>query len=194
VTQFLELLDGNSPDAKVVSRYLLDSCPSIFDGDSAAYLQWREDLGSRIEVDLRNILVVGSSCVGVSLNPHKSFRSFGDHSDVDVAVVSQRHFDESWRHLRGPKSRRARMPHKIWKLIITRTPELVYWGAINTDRILPYLPFARGWMSAIAWMANQEPTVGREINIRLYRDIESLRDYQLKSVREARKIRREAGV
>jgi hypothetical protein len=63
---------------------------------------------------------------------------------------------------------------------------LIYWGAVATDRIIDILPFAATWMVAFSNMAGVNPTKGRKINGRVYRDFESLRAYQMLSVRAAR--------
>jgi len=38
-------------------------------------------------------------------------------------------------------------------------------------------------MSALGHAGNQEPTVGRKINVRIYRDFESLRKYHVTNIR-----------
>jgi hypothetical protein len=50
---------------------------------------------------------------------------------------------------------------------------------------LPYLPFGREWLEALAMMTATDPKSGRRINLRLYRDIESFRTYHLRSVKDA---------
>src|SRR6476646_8972807 len=74
---------------------LLDRDPWIF-ASRESYGKWKQALGAEIEVDPYYLIVVGSACVGRSLAPHKALSPFSDNSDVDVAVVSARHFDEAW--------------------------------------------------------------------------------------------------
>ncbi|MEL7124434.1 MAG: hypothetical protein AAFO07_33670, partial [Bacteroidota bacterium] len=55
---------------------------------------------------------------------------------------------------------------------------LIYWGTIATDRIVQILPFGENWLKAMEDMRKIDPTIDREINFRIYKDFESLREYQ----------------
>jgi hypothetical protein len=85
------------------SRQLLDRVPWLF-SDRPQYIGWKAALAADLEVDPYMLVVVGSAAVGFSLSPWKRFSEFGPNSDIDVAVVSTRHFDDAWRWLRdlGP--------------------------------------------------------------------------------------------
>lgn len=74
-----------------VSEYLFDRIPHLFSGDRKSYLSWKTALANAIEVDPACVLLVGSSAVGISLNPTKFFKTFDEGSDVDVAVISNYH-------------------------------------------------------------------------------------------------------
>lgn len=99
-----------SPEA-FASHHVLDRVPYIF-SSRADYVNWKTDLAAGLEVDPYAIIVVGSACLGHSLNPHKQFSAFAQTSDVDVAVISPRHFDEAWRWLRelGPIEALSELP------------------------------------------------------------------------------------
>lgn len=162
----------------ISSKWVLERIPFIFDGDLEKYIDWKERLGSIIGVDGKAITFTGSAAVGVSLNPDKDFREFNERSDIDVAIISSHYFDISWHHLRnlGPKRHRLKRIEKA--SIKDHRERLIYWGTIATDKIIQILPFGKIWMSAIDEMRKIEPTEDRDINFRIYRDFESLREYQ----------------
>jgi hypothetical protein len=175
------------PPGTFASKYIFEAIPFVFDGNMDSYIAWKSALGERIEVDPRAISFTGSAGVGISLNPAKSLKAFNADSDVDIAVVSFHHFDVAWRSLRSLSSasrlalsKRQRESHK------SHERNYIYWGTIATDRLLEILPFAKPWVTALSYMAGLDPTQGREINARIYRDFESLRAYQLRSVEIAR--------
>ena len=62
----------------------------------------------------------------------------------------------------------------------------IYWGTIATDKLLSCMPFGREWLVALSAMSGRNPTYGRDINVRLYRDFASLRSYQLLGFKRAR--------
>src|SRR4051812_41727987 len=90
------------------SQYLFDRVPYLFN-DETQFYNWKSELSKRLEIDAHDIVIVGSAAVGFSLNPTKDLRVFNSTSDIDVAILSQRHFDIAWRHLRNLGSRAFRM-------------------------------------------------------------------------------------
>ncbi|MCX6501142.1 MAG: hypothetical protein NT132_01805 [Microbacterium sp.] len=174
--------------AAFTSIHILDRVPAIFD-DRAQYAAWRSDLGAELEVDPLCVVVVGSTAVGVSLSPRpdKRFRPYHDDSDVDVAVISPRHFDEAWRWLRalGPLDALKGRPDEA-DLLGWHRRSLVFDGTIATDRLLPYLPFGAVWQSALGRASRRPPTLDRDVKARIYRDFESLREYHRRNVESLR--------
>jgi hypothetical protein len=174
-----------TPPATVVSEYLLERLPHVFQNDWALYRSWRSRLGSEIEVDPCNLSIVGSSCSGFSLSPYKRLTPFGQNSDIDVAVISDYHFAVSWRILRNIPLAEARTV-KERQALLDHRQRLIYWGCVATDKVLRFLPFAKPWMLAVSNMAAVPPTEGRQIKLRIYKDYEALRSYQINAVKKLR--------
>lgn len=174
--------------ATFTSLHILDRVPAIFESREQ-YAGWRSFLGAELEVDPLCIVVVGSTAVGVSLSPRedKRFLPYHDESDVDVAVISPRHFDEAWRWLRalGPLDALKGRPDEA-DLLGWHRRSLVFDGTIATDRLLPYLPFGAAWQSALGHAARRAPTLDRDVKARIYRDFESLRDYHRRNIESLR--------
>jgi hypothetical protein len=160
------------------SKWIIERIPFLFNNNLDEYIIWKETLSGLIGVDSKSIVLVGSAAVGVSLNPAKNFRNFDVNSDIDIAIISTYYFDIAWHYLRnmGTKIYTLR-PREKYSVIDHRT-RLIFYGTIATDSILQLLPFAINWVNAIDHMKKISPTIGREINFRIYRDFESLRMYQ----------------
>ena len=174
------------------SRYIFDRTPHVFQDDWIGYLSWKAKLGSLLNVDSHDLVMIGSAAVGVSLSPTKNLRPFDDESDIDIAVVSQRHFDIAWRHLRSLGSSQLSMPAVVRDAIRDHKKHYVYLGVIATDQILVHLPFGPDWQRHIASMAKDAPTIGRNINMRLYHDSDALRFYHIEGLLRIRNQRLEA--
>lgn len=170
-----------------VSRHVLDRIPRIF-RSWAAFVDWRNALAPRLEVDPTEITLVGSAAVGFSVNPNKNFQSFGRFSDIDVAVISTWHFDLGWHELRKLKgsAKLAQMSSAGREAVRAHITNHVFHGVIATDQILEHLSFARPWLEGLTYMAGVDPTSGRPINARIYRDFNALRSYQEYGIRQAR--------
>src|SRR4029079_6408600 len=98
---------------------------------------WKHRLGRLIEVDPRAILFVGRAAAGMSFNPKANLRPFRRASDIDIAIVSAHHFDLLWRWMRSLGARKYAFQEDVQKWIDEHRTRLVYWGVIETDRILP---------------------------------------------------------
>lgn len=175
------------PPATFASKYLFESVPHVFAEDMDQYVTWKGELGELIEVDPRAIAIIGSAGVGISLSPRKGLRPFGPRSDIDVAVVSFHHFDLAWRSLRSMTTA-ERFGLSKPQRASTKEHErrFIYWGTVAADRLLELLPFKKTWIEAFSHMAGVPPTSERKINARIYRDFDSLRAYQMRSVEQAR--------
>lgn len=177
-----ELKNGNPH--KFLEHKLLETIPYVFNGDLSRYLYWKSRLSAEIKVDSKAILLIGSSCLGFSINPNKNFKLFDKDSDIDVAIISQYFFDVSWRHIRNIGSEYHSFSPTIKVSIKDHIERLIYWGTIATDKILTILPFNREWINAANSMKAIEPTIDRVINFRIYRDFESLRAYQIHGLKK----------
>ena len=178
------LLSGSL--AEFVSEYILERLPLIFSDDWGLYRAWRRRLARGLGVDPCEICVTGSACVGCSLNPNKNLSYFSEESDVDVAIVSEYHFNEAWHFLRGFSFGTHYLTPGEKQSIIDHQKQYIYWGCVATDRILRLLPFAKPWTIALSEISAVEPTFGRTVNLRIYKDFDALRGYQLTGVEKLR--------
>lgn len=165
-----------------VSKWILERIPHIFGADQLRYNEWRRILAGGIGVDPCAIVLTGSSSVGISLNPAKDFKEFDGYSDIDVAVISSYHFEVAWRRLRNLGTEYTRLGVVARRTVYEHRNKYIYFGTIATDKILGHLPFGREWQTGLSKMTAINPTEGRRITARLYRDFDSLRGYQVNNV------------
>jgi len=171
--------------AEVVAEHVLERIPHVFSDDWLLYRSWRGKLGRALDVDPCNLCLTGSASVGFSLNPHKKLAPYGASSDIDIAIISDHHFDVAWRVLRSVRIADARTP-KEKQSIKDHQTRYIYWGTIATDRIVRFFPFAKQWTIALSEMQAEKPTDGRELKFRIYKDYDALRAYQIRSVLSVR--------
>lgn len=176
-----ELLSKEPSD--FVSHYLFDRVPFVFGGDLGAWIAWKTKLAKQIDVDPRDVVLTGSAAIGFSLSPDKNFSAFHEGSDIDVGVVSAFHFDMAWRHLRQQRTAWLTIGGKTKGAIEAHRKNYVFAGTIATDKMLGILPFGLTWQQALDQMALVEPTLGRDVKLRIYRDYDALRYYQASNIR-----------
>lgn len=190
--RFIEELISKPPDL-LASVWIIERTPYPFNDDRELYIQWKHKLAEGLCIDSSSIVITGSGAFGVSLNPYKNYRSFDEKSDIDVAIISEYYFNESWRHLRNLGSTIHGFPPSAKQAVLEHVNKYIYWGTITTDRILEYLPFGKEWSKVLVEMSKTEPTKNRNIKARIYKDYESLRAYQVNNLKQLRTQELEKG-
>ncbi|HLH32551.1 MAG TPA: hypothetical protein VKY31_15215 [Terriglobia bacterium] len=165
-----------------VSHFLFEPVPYAFGGNFFQWISWKTKLARHIEVDARDVVLTGSGAIGYSLNPKKKFRKFDSTSDIDCGVISPYHFEVAWRCLRQLRPAWLTLEPEARRAIVLHQKNYVFSGAIATDFILPLLPFGPTWQAGLDAMGAIEPTVGREVKLRIYKDYDSLRHYQARGI------------
>jgi hypothetical protein len=95
--EFQERIRSTSP-TDLASEYFHSDSTYLF-ADPASYRVYRDLVASFVS-PAEAVAIVGSGNWRYSLNPDKEFREFGGHSDVDVAVISETHFQNLWEEMR----------------------------------------------------------------------------------------------
>jgi hypothetical protein len=184
----------SKPTELIVSVWIIDRIPILFNEDREQYATWRCQLAKGLDVDPSSIVITGSCAFGISLNPYKNFRFFDSDSDIDVAVISEYHFSQAWRTLRNLGAEIHRLPPVTKQSVLDHVHKYIYWGTIATDRILHILPFHKAWNEVIDNMQQTSPTEGRSINVRIYKDFDSLRAYHINNLKSLRTQELEKGI
>ena len=179
-----ELIDN--PTSFICSKWLLDRVPFVFNDDRILFIKWKEELALKLGVDPKAIVLTGSASCGFSLNPYKNYKEYNDRSDIDIAIISELHFDIAWRTLRNLGTKRFDLNPKQKSSLQDHVDRLIYWGTIATDKLLELFPFGREWSEHLLEMSKHQPADTRTINIRLYKDFDALRAYQVDNLEKLR--------
>lgn len=138
-------------------------------------------LNSKLEIAYHNVLMVGSGKIGCSLSPEKIFRQFNEDSDIDIAIISSKRFNDIW-----GKIRIASMDEHISYQSITSS---IFRGFIN-EKQFSNIAFARQyWNEQITDLnrsIQEEIGIYHQINYRIYRSWEDLEDYHMNGVNKLR--------
>lgn len=83
-----------------------------------------------------HIAIMGSGNWGYSLNPEKSLRPFGKDSDIDVVIICNESFCETWKELRDYHRKNYYLLSQHQRMKLKRNGENVYSGFISPKWIL----------------------------------------------------------
>lgn len=183
-----ELL-GVSDPPRWIDQHFLRQDPFAFAGGAFSFHNAACTLADTLDVERNGIFCIGSGAVGLSINPSKiangHLKQFDAESDLDIAVVSSRHFELAWRELLL-----ATQPHL--KEIPAAMEENLAWqkkrlfdGAILANKLLGSLSFGTQWLGAIDNVSGRiEDSLDRGVTAEfwIYRDYWSLRNYVARGV------------
>lgn len=85
---------GEASRAAIARLWLSEGIPFAFKRSPALYEVIRTWLGTHLSVDPKEIHLSGSARIGQSLAPKKMGAAFGEHSDLDLFVVSDSLFEK----------------------------------------------------------------------------------------------------
>lgn len=94
LARFKDDLSALQP-SQMLSKWLLTGDSFALDTDLEFKL--RDQISQHFEVEYSEVVLIGSGKLGFSIAPMKRYREFGDHSDLDVAVVSEVLFSKVWK-------------------------------------------------------------------------------------------------
>lgn len=179
-----EILGRNLEE--LVCELLFERVPFLFGDSWEAYRRWKLEVAAAINVDPSEVVLIGSAAVGFSLDPFKNLPAMHAGSDVDVAVISDKHFSEAWHYLRTVDLTLGTLTARQKYAVLEHQQKYVYWGCIATDRLLAVLPFAKEWLAARSTLSARQPISDRTLNFRIYKDFRALRSYQLRGLNKLR--------
>jgi hypothetical protein len=134
---------GEQSKVAIARLWLAEGIPYAFRNKPALYESVRSWLSTRLGVDAKEIHLTGSARIGQSLAPKKLGEIFGDHSDLDIFIVSRNLFERMkadfnhWSYefeggLVHPSNDRER---RFWEDNNQRGPKLIQRGFLDSNII-----------------------------------------------------------
>jgi hypothetical protein len=158
--------------SRLVRRHIFFGLCARLDDDS--YFELREVVSSQFKVHPSCIYVVGSSKLGFSIAPEKRYRAFGDQSDIDLAIVSDRLFDQFWTAVFDYNQNTPNWPDK------KQFTRYLFRGWIRPDKLpsSPSFPAQRDWFEFFDHLSSTRDYGSFKLRAGLYRSWMFLENYQ----------------
>jgi hypothetical protein len=182
--EFFGRIRSSPPDILAGEFFCADSA-HIFP-DQVAYNAFRERISSLIS-SIESVSVVGSGNWRYSLNPEKGFREFGEHSDVDVAIISSTQFRELWEEMRQSHRKHFYALSYSSKQWLRRNSENVYSGFISPDWI-PNRSARRAFeYKQMLNLLSDHAVRFLKVKMMFFKNFEEMVDYYARGFRAARR-------
>lgn len=150
---------------------------------------FKEVVSKNMGISFHSSQIVGSAKTGFSLSPKKPLKPFHDAdgsaktSDIDVAIVSSKLYEELWALLRKING------HRYYTNYYQQLASSVFRGYINDGSLKKFDSVREKWLERISPinMALQDNLrFVHPITYRIYRSWEDLEEYQLLGINKVR--------
>lgn len=153
----------------VVNKYILGGKPICFGGREKLILQLKKALAEYFNVHIKNIEIVGSAKLGVSLSSNRLGKQFNTDSDIDIVVVSSELFDIAWFELMKLESITYKLTEKD-RDFLKECSGLISKGFISPDKLPKTSNFSRNWWKIFSELSNKDEYEYKKIRGRLFKD------------------------
>lgn len=166
-TQLKKLLDTNSI-SRIVNRNIFSENPICFKEINKSW-ELREEIANYFDIHVKNIEIVGSGKLGISLKEESHGKPFNEKSDIDVLIVSNEMFDEAWKDL-------LKLEKKYYKLTTTQRAFLaecydtIPRGFISPDKLPKETNFYNYWWRVFNDISYKNKYEHRKIRGRLFKN------------------------
>lgn len=183
-----ELLSAEDPPTWIDHHFLRQD-PFAFHSGSLSFHDAACALALSLDVERNGIFCIGSGAIGLSINPQKisdgHLKHYDADSDLDMAIISSRHFELAWRELLlATQPHLQEVPEEVEKHLNWQRKRL-FDGAILSNKLLGSFSFGTKWQGAIdSFSGRLEDALDRNVKAEfwIYRDYWSLRNYVARGV------------
>ena len=150
--------------------------------------RFKEIVSTMLNISFHSVQIVGSAKIGYSLSPRKLLKPFHDEdsegksSDIDIAIVSERLYQQYWDLLRKEKG--------IWnRVYYDDLVKQIYRGYINGSTLQKIDNVREKWndmTDPVNKKLQFQLSIIHPITYRIYRYWDDLQDYQIYGIRVAK--------
>lgn len=146
------------------------------------YFDLRSKVAKKFELHPNEVLVVGSAKLGFSIAPEKEYELFSDESDIDVALVSSKLFDQVSEDIFSYKQEAGDWPE------YGEFADHLFQGWIRPDMFprSPVFPFGKKWWDFFLGLTDSQKYGDYKISGALYKSYFFIENYQEDCVQQCK--------
>lgn len=149
-----------------------------------AHFELKNQVARKFDINPTEVVVVGSAKLGFSIVSGKRYRWFGDSSDIDIALCSNKLFDQIWIDVFDYWRR-----GDFWDEL-NQFRKYLFRGWMRPDKLPPAKSFARSqeWWDFFRQLASTGNFGNYKICGALYKSWHFLESYQAKCMSECKEL------
>jgi len=163
--------------SRIVRRYITFGECYVLNEDQ--HFGLKSEIAQQFQIHPNEVVVVGSGKLGFSIAKNKRYRPFANTSDIDIAVVSSRLFDDIWKQVFDYWDK-----NRYWNGL-DNFKRYLFEGWIRPD-VLPQRSFSltKDWWEFFRQLTSAGSYGPYKISAGLYKSWDFLESYQSIAVKQ----------
>ena len=176
----------DKPTVRFVNEHLFGDTILCPNNNVDRVYDLRKILNDYFSIPVRNVVLVGSAKLGISLSKSRFGAKYSEKSDMDMLIVSGTLFDKAWHDLLSFdwKYHKLSAPEK---LLLKDSLDTIQRGFISPDRLPLTSSFRKFWWSIFENLSNKEEYEYRKIRGRLFKSWRFAERYYAINISKLRK-------
>jgi predicted nucleotidyltransferase len=154
--------------SRVINTRILGGAPICFRGDPDLILELKKSIADQFGIHVKNVEIVGSAKLGLSLSQKRLGQRYRKESDVDLVLVSSELFDRGWHDLLQLEFKFYQLSEKDRQFLL-EAYHTIHHGFISPDRLPPCSKFGEIWWRIFDDVSMKERYENRKIRGRLFK-------------------------
>lgn len=176
--------------AEIYNKYLLGQDVWLFkeylkvSNPSKAYDDFKFYISDNLKIHFNNIAITGSSKTGISFSPQKKLKLFNDNSDLDIVLVSEKHYMNFWQAYVEMYYRQVSLSEYI------PVCKSLFKGFISLKDPTEKHPIIKDWIKTVNPFIKDLQLffkIDRSINYRIYKSWEAVERYHYYGIKQLKK-------
>lgn len=171
---------GRLSDTNIVQKNITYGPTYILPNNG--YFALKQAISQKLSLHHSEVILVGSGKLGFSIAPEKRYEPFGDDSDLDVAIVSGRLFDNLWYRV---FEHRHKNKGRYWTKE-KRFKDYLFKGWLRPDYLPSSIPETSDWFEFFRELTESMEFGPYKISGGIYKSWKYLESYQQTAVTQCR--------
>ena len=186
-TDFARILKTENLES-VVQEHIFQGETFVFSDHPELYDSLRGIVSHGVGLTSESVILVGSAKLGFSLDPSKFGAPFTRTSDLDLLVVSPKHFDELWIDFLRWHRENEENPGLLKSVNLNIHRRHIYWGRIHPTDLTQIIDSSTVWFDVIRGLGRYPRLARWKASVRLYQSWQHARLSQISALKDIAKI------
>lgn len=168
----------------IVQEHIFKGETFVFGDNPELYDSLRGIISQGVGLTPESVILVGSAKLGFSLDPSKFGAPFTNNSDLDLLVVSPKHFDQLWIDFLRWHREHEKNIGLLTRANLSDHRRDIYWGRIHPAKLTQIIDSSAVWFDVIRGLGRYPRLARWKASVRIYRSWQHATLSQISALKE----------